>query len=128
MSFGDQLRPHVIEAAARHAQQADLVLSLGSTMSVSPACHLVAQPAEASARRLVVGVRQATELDGASHVRSFGDCDALMEAVMEALLGEAACGAWRATLWPRSEARRAELLAQRAGGGKKRGDVFVMKV
>jgi mono-ADP-ribosyltransferase sirtuin 6 len=41
ISFGDSLRDCVVEAAASAASEATVVLSLGSTMSVSPANQLV---------------------------------------------------------------------------------------
>ena len=41
INFGDSLESHVIGAATDHAKKADLVLALGSTLRVTPACELV---------------------------------------------------------------------------------------
>ena len=41
INFGDGLEHHVLSSAAEHAQKNDLVLCLGSSLRVTPACDLV---------------------------------------------------------------------------------------
>jgi len=41
INFGDSLEKRVLSTAEEQAKQADLVLCLGTTLRVSPACDLV---------------------------------------------------------------------------------------
>ena len=41
INFGDGLEHHVLSTAEEHAQKNDLVLVLGSSLRVTPACDLV---------------------------------------------------------------------------------------
>jgi len=41
INFGDSLRKKTLSTAEEHAEQADVVLCLGTTLRVSPACDLV---------------------------------------------------------------------------------------
>ena len=41
INFGDMLEDDILEAATQAATQSDVMLSLGSTMVVTPACDLV---------------------------------------------------------------------------------------
>ena len=40
INFGDSLELHVLRSAEEHARTSDLTLCLGSSMRVTPACHL----------------------------------------------------------------------------------------
>ena len=78
ISFGDSLRDSVVQAAATAASDARVVLSLGSTMSVSPANQLVTL----GGGELVTCVRQRTSMDSVSKVCVRGDTDMLLAPVI----------------------------------------------
>lgn len=103
INFGDDLEEAVLAGAEGHAGRADVMMSLGSTMQVTPACHLVLRNEKKV--RLVIINRQATEFDELCHKRDavsgevrgsrvFGDCDLLMKEMMNCLLSEAELRAW----------------------------------
>jgi len=54
VSFGQPLVPEVIERAMRAAQDADLLLAIGSSLQVYPAAGLVPLAKEAGARLVIV--------------------------------------------------------------------------
>lgn len=93
INFGDYLESQVLGSAEKNAQQADLVLCLGSTLRVSPANALVEMGIQPI--RLVICNRQGTPYDDHCNLtddrgarlgsRVFGDCDKLMKEVMLAL-------------------------------------------
>jgi mono-ADP-ribosyltransferase sirtuin 6 len=94
INFGDDLEEGILRGAEEQAKQADLMLSLGTTMRVTPACDLVVMGREPL--RLVIVNRQHTGFDDECArkgedgevlgVRLFGDCDVVMKEVMELLL------------------------------------------
>ena len=87
ISFGQNLRNEDLERAQDAAAEADLVLSLGSTLSVHPAANI---PLLAAARGVpyVVINRGATEHDGLPEVtlRLEGDVGEIFPAAVEAAL------------------------------------------
>jgi NAD-dependent deacetylase len=62
ISFGQALVPEVIERAMQAAQDADLLLAIGSTLQVYPAAGVVPAAAEAGARIVILN-DQPTPLD-----------------------------------------------------------------
>ena len=93
INFRDNLEEAILNNAERHAQQADLCLSLGTTMQVTPACELVEMGKQPL--RLVVINRQKTGFDDLCYhkdggqqmgARVFGDCDQVMRELMRNLL------------------------------------------
>ena len=52
--FGQNLVPHVIEAAMVAAERSDLLLAIGSTLSVFPAANVVPRAKSAGARIIIV--------------------------------------------------------------------------
>ena len=54
ISFGQPLVPQVIERAMRAAEQADLLLAIGSSLQVYPAAGIVPLAKEAGARLVIV--------------------------------------------------------------------------
>ncbi len=95
INFGDDLEETILTTATEHAQQADLCLSLGTTMQVTPACDLVEMGQHPL--RLVIVNRQKTGFDELCYskqkrggeclgARVFGDCDHVMREVMARLL------------------------------------------
>ena len=62
ISFGQRLREEDLQRAARAAQHADLVLALGSTLSVYPAAHFPLLAAERGAPYVIIN-RGETEHD-----------------------------------------------------------------
>lgn len=114
INFGDDLEEEVLSRAEHHAKSADLCLSLGTTMQVTPACNLVEMGRKPL--RLVIVNRQGTGFDELCHqtearrgsgkgrggdlheeqlgVRVFGDCDSVMCEVMRRVVGEVELDAW----------------------------------
>jgi NAD-dependent deacetylase len=63
ISFGQSLKPDVLDAALQAAQECDLMLAVGSTLQVQPAAGLVEVAVRAGARLVVVN-RDPTPYDG----------------------------------------------------------------
>jgi NAD-dependent deacetylase len=63
ISFGQQLVPEVIERAMRVADEADLLLAIGSTLQVHPVAGVVPR-AKSGAARIVIINAQPTSFDG----------------------------------------------------------------
>lgn len=111
INFGDDLWEEVLNKARDEAKRSDVMLSLGSTMAVTPANSLV--KAGKAGSRIIIANRQRTDFDklcdtrlgwkasrkrgrgsdggsggGAEDagVRVYGDCDRLFRAVMAQLL------------------------------------------
>ncbi len=104
INFRDNLEEEILTNAEKHAQQADLLLSLGTTMQVTPACNLVEMGQNPI--RLVIVNRQKTGFDDLCYARQtrgkkerlgarvFGDCDEVMREVMAKLMEEGEREAW----------------------------------
>ena len=103
INFGDDLEEAILSQAEEHGGRADVMLSLGSTMQVTPACDLVVRNKKAV--RLVIVNRQETNFDelcyrrdgvngGPRGSRVFGDCDALMRELMGYLLSPGQLREW----------------------------------
>ena len=105
INFRDDLDEAILTTAKTHAQKADLCLSLGTTMQVTPACHLVTMGQKPL--RLVIVNRQKTDLDQLACAclpspnnscrlgsRVYGDTDRLMQAVMKGMMTEADLQIW----------------------------------
>ena len=60
--FGQNLVPHVIEAAMVAAERSDLVLAVGSTLSVFPAANVVPRAKSAGAR-VIIANGEPTKMD-----------------------------------------------------------------
>lgn len=92
INFGDDLREDVLAGATREAREADLLLSLGTSMTVTPASDLVLMGRKPL--RVVIVNRQKTSFDylcsagGGSGLRVFGDTDDVMRCVMKELMKE----------------------------------------
>ncbi len=93
INFGDDLEEHILSTAEREVSQADVVLSMGTTMQVTPACDLVLKAQ--TPLQLVIVNRQKTGFDHYCNrgdggkelgVRIFGDCDRVMQHVMKQLV------------------------------------------
>ena len=65
ISFGQQLVPAVIDAAFGAAERCDLMLAIGSTLSVYPAAGVVPAAKQAGARVVILNA-EPTALDGAA--------------------------------------------------------------
>jgi NAD-dependent deacetylase len=93
VSFGQSLRPADLERAAAAAVQADLVLALGSTLSVYPAASIPLLAAERGTPYIIVN-RGATEHDGHASVtlRIEGDVTAVVPAAVDAALDASRTG------------------------------------
>jgi NAD-dependent deacetylase len=63
ISFGQPLRPDVLDAALRAARSCDLMLAVGSTLQVQPAAGLAEVAVRAGARLVIVN-RDPTPYDG----------------------------------------------------------------
>jgi len=87
ISFGQSLDPQVLERAREVAMQADLVVALGSTLSVYPAASFPLMAAQRGAAYIIIN-RGATEHDGEPSVslRIEGDVADIFPAAVEAAL------------------------------------------
>ena len=105
INFKDNLEEDILSTAESHARKADLCLSLGTTMQVTPACELVEMGQKPL--RLVIVNRQRTPLDHIAlqtlpppnnremiGVRIHGDTDRVMQAMMKNLMTEEGLLAW----------------------------------
>jgi NAD-dependent deacetylase len=87
ISFGQSLRAADLDRAARAAEKADLVMALGSTLSVYPAASIPLLAAERGVPYIIVN-RGATEHDGHAFVtlRLEGDLSAIVPPAVDAAL------------------------------------------
>ena len=72
ISFGQALIPEVIDAALQASEQADVLLAIGSTLSVSPANQVVPRARAAGARVGIIN-GQPTAMDHYAHAIHVGD-------------------------------------------------------
>jgi NAD-dependent deacetylase len=88
ISFGQPLRTADLERSARAAAEADLVLALGSTLSVYPAASIPLLSAERGAPYIIVN-QGPTDHDNhpAVTLRLHGDVMAIVPPAVEAALG-----------------------------------------
>lgn len=84
ISFGQALRRDVLERARRVAETADLVLALGSTLSVQPAASIPLVAVRRGARYVIINQGE-TDHDGVAHLRIEGDVAAVLPAAVRAL-------------------------------------------
>jgi NAD-dependent deacetylase len=89
VSFGQNLPPDVLAAAATAAQQADLFLAIGSSLVVEPAASLPAL-AKRSGAKLVIVNRDATPLDRLADLVVNAPIGETFRAIEEALGGRIA--------------------------------------
>ncbi|XP_060070664.1 NAD-dependent protein deacylase sirtuin-6-like [Ylistrum balloti] len=103
INFGDNLEGEVLDNAVANAKRADMVLTLGSTLRVSPANSLVTMGQKPV--KLVICNRQTTPYDDVCErkdpstkvqlgCRVFGDCDDLMRAVMRQVVDASELEEW----------------------------------
>jgi NAD-dependent deacetylase len=87
ISFGQALDPDVLDRAREAAEQCDLVIALGSTLSVQPACLIPLLAAERGVPYIVVN-RGATDHDDLPEValRLEGDVAEIFPAAVQAAL------------------------------------------
>jgi NAD-dependent deacetylase len=87
ISFGQSLDPQVLERAAAGATETDLVVALGSTLSVYPAAGFPLMAAERGVPYVIIN-RGATEHDGEPRVslRIEGEVSEIFPAAVEAAL------------------------------------------
>jgi NAD-dependent deacetylase len=85
ISFGQALRPEVIEAGLAAARRCDLVLALGSTLSVHPAASIPLVAAERGVPLVIIN-RGATDQDDVATLRLEGDVGAVLPPAVAAAL------------------------------------------
>ena len=85
VNFGENLPTHALEAGFRHAGNADLMIALGSSLTVTPAADMPREVGRKRNRHLVICNKQITPLDDLATLRVYGNCDDLMQAVMQEL-------------------------------------------
>ena len=76
--FKENLPQKALELAFKHAGEADLCICLGSSLTVSPACHIPRDVHRAGGKVVIVNL-QKTPLDDIAALRLFGKTDAVME-------------------------------------------------
>lgn len=82
ISFGQQLEPDVIERAFAEAERADLCISAGSSLSVTPAAYIPARVAERG-KPLAIINEEPTELDSIAAARIAGKTGAVLPRLAE---------------------------------------------
>ena len=89
ISFGQALRSDDLSRAFAAAERADLVIAIGSTLSVTPAASIPLHAAESGAPYLIVN-RGPTDHDGLPHVtlRIEGDAEQIVPAAIAAALAQ----------------------------------------
>ncbi len=89
ISFGQSLRESDLTKASKAASMADMVISLGSTLSVQPACSIPLLAAERGVPYVIIN-RGATEHDTVSMLtlRLEGDVVDLLPSAVDAALAE----------------------------------------
>ncbi|XP_005094645.1 NAD-dependent protein deacetylase SRT1 [Aplysia californica] len=106
INFCDDLEADILDKAFASAKSCDLLVCLGTTLTVTPACNIVHHIKKP--RRIVICNRQVTEKDEESlklgrdgtplGARIHGDCDVFMTYVMKNVMGEEAYDAFVASL------------------------------
>jgi NAD-dependent deacetylase len=81
ISFGQPLVPAVIDRALRLAEEADLLLAVGSSLQVYPAANVVPRARAAGARVVIVN-GQPTEMDHLAHAVLIGPIGELLPGVV----------------------------------------------
>ncbi|XP_064605969.1 NAD-dependent protein deacylase sirtuin-6-like [Liolophura sinensis] len=102
INFRDNLEEDILSRATEQCQKRDLMLCLGTTLTVTPASNLV--QITGHPHRIVICNRQKTHMDKeclktgpdgkALGSRVFGDCDVLMRIVMKELMSVAELSMW----------------------------------
>jgi NAD-dependent deacetylase len=81
ISFGQQLVPEVIDRAFDVAEQADLLLAVGSTLQVYPVANVVPVAKQAGARVVIVNA-EATQMDVLADALLRGDISEILPALV----------------------------------------------
>jgi len=82
--FKESLPVEAVTKAFQWAEKADLCIVLGSSCTVSPACHVPRKVAENGGKLVIVNL-QKTPLDSLSSLRIFAKTDGLMTALLDRL-------------------------------------------
>lgn len=85
INFGEALPAQPLQDAFDRAEEADLCLVLGSSLTVTPANEIPEIVGRKRGAKLVICNLQSTPLDGLSDLRIHSDTDSLMTRVMEIL-------------------------------------------
>ncbi|KAJ8307673.1 hypothetical protein KUTeg_014777 [Tegillarca granosa] len=105
INFRDNLEEEILNQAENISEQCDLMICLGSTLTVTPACDLVEMIK--IPQRLVICNRQKTEKDNVClekdkkgitlGSRIFGDCDTFMREIMKNIMPSKDLEKWEAS-------------------------------
>lgn len=82
ISFGESLVPEVIDSALRASRECDVLMAVGSTLSVTPVNSMV-PIARAAGARVVIVNGSATEMDAAADIVLRGDISDLLGRLVE---------------------------------------------
>jgi len=82
ISFGQSLIPEVIDRAMLVAQECDVLLAIGSTLSVSPANNVVSRAKNAGAKVVIINGEE-TAMDRYADAFLMGDITATVRAVVQ---------------------------------------------
>jgi NAD-dependent deacetylase len=82
--FGEQLPPEAIDAAYDHAERADVMLVIGSSLAVAPVSQLPALVLRRGGRLAILNIGD-TPYDDEAHVRLRGQAGAELAATLESL-------------------------------------------
>ncbi|ETO25817.1 silent information regulator family protein, partial [Reticulomyxa filosa] len=82
INFGEDLPENELKTSLKESQTADLVIVIGSSMRVSPACNMPSLSYNKHGVFVLINL-QKTRFDEASHVRVFSKCDEFMKMVCD---------------------------------------------
>ena len=81
INFGDNLETHILEKSEDHCNSADLVVCMGSSMRVQPACSLPHNTVENGGNCVIINL-QKTPADKYASLCIYGKCDDIMRLLM----------------------------------------------
>jgi NAD-dependent deacetylase len=81
ISFGQSLIPEVIDRAMTVAEESDVLLAVGSTLSVGPANQVVPR-ARATGSRVIILNGEPTAMDTYAHLRLQGSITPTLQAIV----------------------------------------------
>jgi mono-ADP-ribosyltransferase sirtuin 6 len=84
LDWDDALPPRELELAEQHSSKADLVITLGTSLQIHPACNLPLKTVKAGGKLVIVNL-QPTPKDTAASLVIRRRCDDVMRVVMAAL-------------------------------------------
>ena len=84
INFGDNLESHILQKSSDNCDEADLVICMGSSMRVNPACDLPYQTVDNGGNCVMINL-QKTPADKYATLCIYGKCDDIIKLLMQKL-------------------------------------------